>query len=50
MRKLMRLSKQKTYSFDFFRQIEKLRKCELLTEKQVHQLCDKACEILIQER
>ena len=28
--------------FFFFRQIDKLRRCELITEKEVKQLCAKA--------
>ena len=28
--------------FDFYSQIEKLRKCELITENEVKQLCGKA--------
>ncbi|RKP08097.1 serine/threonine-protein phosphatase 4 catalytic subunit [Thamnocephalis sphaerospora] len=36
-------------SSDLDTQIQRLRRCELISEKEVHQLCDKACEILIQE-
>ncbi|XP_015769190.1 PREDICTED: serine/threonine-protein phosphatase 4 catalytic subunit-like [Acropora digitifera] len=34
---------------DLDRQIEKLRRCELITEKEVKQLCAKAREILVEE-
>ena len=33
----------------FFRQIEKLKKCELITEQEVKSLCAKAREILVEE-
>lgn len=34
---------------EFDRQIEKLKKCELITESEVKTLCDKAKEILVEE-
>jgi len=34
---------------DLDKQIEMLRKCEIITEEQVKQLCAKAREILIEE-
>lgn len=34
---------------DLDRQIDKLRRCELITEKEVKQLCAKAREILVEE-
>lgn len=34
---------------DLDRQIEKLRKCELITEEEVKKICAKAREILVEE-
>merc|ERR1711974_461312 len=34
---------------DLDRQIEKLRRCEIISEKEVKSLCDKAREILLEE-